>query len=818
MVNELLKSKFKVPAAALAVSGFALTGTSSFAQDAETNDRGPRTALDTIVVQAQKRTEDTQTVPVAITAVSGRALEQRFAQDFRDLTSAAPNVLLEPVGSFQNASSFFIRGTGSADIESAADPGIAVLIDGVYQARVSTAMVDFLDVSAVEILRGPQGTLFGRNAIGGAVLLRHNAPDVDEFGASGGLTVGQYGRLDVKAVANIPVVEGKAAFRVAFKSTNHDGYYTNVFGGQAEDTGATDRITLLPSFRFTNENLDIVLRGEYVQIRDDSYPTTPHNACRMDPALGNDGNDLVILLGSLQGGGENMRQYCAFDADDTSRAYTVNHDYTNGFGSNFDIWGITGEINYTIPDTGTITYIGNYRDVREDVHNDFDTTEFDLFATRRQQWHDQTSHELRFASEFSDFVDFVAGFYYFEQHYILEQDTYGAIVGGGAGVFGRSEQWHDQWSIFGQANWHFTDQLTLVTGVRYTEEGKDFLHCGVGFGDGATRSCPAAVTFNSDTDIGDGAGQNPGTNRWNNVSPKLALNYQATDNLFAYASWTRGFRSGGFNGRGNFPATAGPFDEEKADSWEVGVKWDGMDNTVRVNLTGFWTEFEDLQRTIIRPATGGGGGQETVTENAATARSRGFELEVNAVPTEGLTIGMSVGFLDATTLDWCADLNGPGVDSPAGFDACGDIVELSEGVFLEPFSLKNFPILRAPKWTFNLNASYEFAVGNNGFLTLSADYLRRSSMSLISSGFPPASQAGVDNYNGVNATAQRKSTDMLNLQATWEDADGRYNISFFWKNVTKETYINSGTYVAGLFNFAQRNVPRHWGFELGFNL
>src|SRR5210317_2028973 len=107
MVNELLKSKFKVPAAALAVSGFALAGTSSFAQDAETNDRGPRTALDTIVVQAQKRTEDTQTVPVAITAVSGRALEQRFAQDFRDLTSAAPNVLLEPVGSFQNASSFF---------------------------------------------------------------------------------------------------------------------------------------------------------------------------------------------------------------------------------------------------------------------------------------------------------------------------------------------------------------------------------------------------------------------------------------------------------------------------------------------------------------------------------------------------------------------------------------------------------------------------------------------------------------------------------------------------------------------------------------
>jgi iron complex outermembrane recepter protein len=417
VVNELLNTRFKTPVMALAVSGFALSSAGSFAQDAENEARAPRSGLETIVVQAQKRAEDTQTVPIAVTAVTGKALEQRFAQDFRDLTSAAPNVLLEPVGSFQNASSFFIRGAGSSDIESAADPGIAILVDGVYQARTSTALVDFVDVSAVEILRGPQGTLFGRNAIGGAVLLRHNPPDVDGFGADFAVTAGQYGRLDIKGMANLVLVEGKAAFRVAFKSTNLDGYYKNIFSGTPEDAGEIDRITVLPSFRFTNENLDVVIRGEYNRTRDDAYPTVAHNACLVDPAGGDEwfnllgGNDLVIAQTALNLGGEAARELCAFEADDTDRAYTINANDSWGDGSQFDVWGIGAEVNYSIPDVGTITYLGNYRDVHENVANDFDTTPLELFETVREQWHYQTSHELRFASEFSDTVDFVAGFY-----------------------------------------------------------------------------------------------------------------------------------------------------------------------------------------------------------------------------------------------------------------------------------------------------------------------------------------------------------------------------------------------------------------------
>lgn len=822
-------SKFSLPTMALAVSGIALSSGAALAQDGA-EVRAPRGALDEIVVQTEKRSASQQTVPVAVTAVTGKTLERKFAQDFRDLTSAAPNVLLEPVGSFQNASSFFIRGAGSADIESAADPGIAVFIDGVYQARTSTALVDFLDVEAVEILRGPQGTLFGRNAIGGAVLLRHVAPDTQEFNVKGSVLVGQFGRLDIKGVVNVPLIEDKLAARLAIKSTNSDGYHVNVPTG--EDAGGTDRITILPSLRFTDENLDVVIRGEYNRTRDDFYPTTPHNACRIDPAtnppdftLAN--NDLVIDFANLLAGGAAAAEFCANEVGG-GEDYEIYADNAHGRGSVFDIWGISADVDYDIADIGTITYVGNYRDVFEDVGNDFDTTNLDLFETVRVQDHWQTSHELRFASDFSDFVDFVSGFYYFKQHYVLQQNGFGALFAPTFQAFGRSEQWHEQWSVFGQANWHITDMFTLVTGVRYTEEDKDFLHCGVGFGIVATQTCDFTnkfVSFDSDTDIGDGlkpngVPQNAGTNSWSNVSPKIGINAHINDDLFAYASWTRGFRSGGFNGRGNTPQTAGPFDEERADSYEVGAKWEGFDDRLRMNLTLFWTEFNDLQRTVIRPAPGSAG-QETVTENAAKARSRGLELEVTAVPAQGLTIGGSLGYLDAQTIDWCADLNGPLVPTPAANAACGvetPLPSVAPGAVLQPFNFSGRNILRAPKWTLNINVAYEFAMGNSGFLTLSANYLRRTSMNLVAAGLPPGTLSGILNFDGVNTTVIRGGTNIVDLQATYEDIEGRYRISFFWKNVTKETYINSITAVAGLFNFAQRNVPRHWGVEIAFDM
>ena len=850
MQNEsVFLASLKKPALVLTVSAFALSANTAWAQDAENTAENaetpaaeeasqrlaPRTAIDTIATFAQKVEGDVQTTPVAQTVVSGEALRRQFAQDLRDVTGIAPNVSLEPVGAFQNASAFFIRGAGSADIESAADPGIAVIVDGVYQARTSTALSDFLDIEAVEILRGPQGTLFGRNSIGGAVLVRHNPPNVDEFQLRGSVLAGQYGRLDVKGIINVPIVEGKAALRLAVKSTNFDGFYTNAFND--EDYGTQDRITILPSFRFENENLDFTLRGEYARIRDGSNPNVPHNQCEIDPferipfnpnRTDGKSNDAVVDFVQSILGPEAATRFCAqpVSKDD----FTVDQDDFNGEGADFNIWGITAEVNYDINDIGTVTYIGNYRDVDEDIFNDFDTTPLNLFETRRIQRHWQTSHELRFSSDFSDFVQFVVGAYYFEQHYVLEQNLFG-LLGGGTNPFGpnesvsfgRSEQSHNQWALFGQAYWNVWEDLTLITGLRYTEEEKNFLHCGVGSGNPVTRTCPPNVpgiddaTFDSRTDIGPRPDFNPGTNQWSNLSPKIGLEYQLTDDIFTFASWTRGFRSGGFNGRGNTPATAGPFDEEKANSYEIGIKMDLLDDRLRLNLAAFWTEFSNLQRTIIRPAVGSGG-QETVTENAADARSRGIEAELTAVVAEGFTINGSVGFLDAQTLDWCADLNGPFDPIPPGREACGDPFPLPAGGELVPFQNAGLLILRAPKWTTRLNLVYELPVGDMGFLTFSGEWLYNSRQSLVSAGFPPGSDTGVTNYDGTVVAAVRPSAHLFNANVTWEDIEGRYRIAFFMKNITNEIYQQSGTYVAGVFNFRQPNEPRHWGIEVSFDL
>jgi iron complex outermembrane receptor protein len=841
----------------LAVSAVALTAGFAQAQDApaaaQEAQKGPRTQLDTVVTQATRVETSAQTTPVATTSVSGVQLERTFATDLRDLTSQAPNVNLEPVGAFQNASAFFIRGFGSADIESATDPGVGVFIDGVYQARTSTALSDLLDIGNVEILRGPQGTLFGRNTIVGAVIVNHNKPDTSEFDVKGKITVGNYGQIDVSGMVNVPLVTDKAALRLAVKSTNNDGYYFNAT--DSTKYGGTDRITVLPSLRFTpNENLDITLRGEVVRERDDSWGNTPYSQC---PGVGGVPNpadprfQLVPLIEYLTEGQAGLDKVCAQERGKND--FIVHADNTAGRGSDFDIWGLTGEVNYTIPDVGTFTYVGNYRDVHENVFNDFDTTDLPIFMTQREQWHRQTSHEIRFASDFSDKIDFVTGFYFFDQRYKMDQNTSGWLfdgnfnnallnalgvptgtnitfddLSGNARAFGRTVQSDKSWAVFANANWHFYDTLTLIAGIRYTWEKKHFESCApavvnVAFEDteigcALDPSLPGFNYFDSDTDIAADK-----TNKWTNVSPKVGLTWEATDDLFVYASWTRGFRSGGFNGRCGSQATCQPFNPETADSYEIGMKWDGLDNRLRVNLTGYWLNYKNQQVGIIRPSAGSGGGQETVTQNAGSARSRGVELEVNAVPAEGLNLWTSVGFLDAKYTDFCVDIDGPSpVDPGPASGSCdpdGAFSFVESGVtnYIFPTDNTSLALVRAPKWTVSAGFAYEVPVGDAGTLEFAADWHFQSKQNQASNGVPPGSTAGILNYNGVLVTPVRKSSNVFNASVTWREIEDRYRVSLFMKNITNEHYLQSLTAVAALFNFIQDNNPRTYGVELSFD-
>jgi iron complex outermembrane receptor protein len=847
---------FGKPLAFATVSAIALSASFAAAQDAPPAENqpaktGPRTQLETVVTSATRVETSAQTTPVATTSVSGVQLERTFATDLRDLTSQAPNVNLEPVGAFQNASAFFIRGFGSADIESANDPGVGVFIDGVYQARTSTALSDLLDISNVEILRGPQGTLFGRNTIVGAVLVSHAKPDTSEFDAKGKITAGNYGQIDVSGIINVPLVQDKAALRLAVKSTNNDGFYKNATDGT--NYGGTDRITLLPSIRFTpNDNLDIVLRGEVIRERDDSWGNTAYNTCKGNTFPAVAASQTVSFIEWVYEGQAGLDKVCAQNRGKND--FIVHADNTSGRGSDFDIWGLTGEVTYTAPELGTFTYVGNYRDVHENVFNDFDTTDLPIFMTQREQWHHQTSHEFRFASDFSDTIDFVVGAYYFNQKYTMYQDTFGwlfdpkfgsalgtaigqrlgAIPGNpattlnalnaNASGFGRTTQGDNSWAVFANANWHVWDTVTLTAGVRYNKEKKNIITCAPSpVNDGVNRLCNlnplVGNYFDSATDIDTAAGNK---NSWSNVSPKAGISWEATDDLFLYASWTRGFRSGGFNGRCGSTATCQPYDPETADSYEIGMKWDGLDSRLRVNLTGFWIDYANQQVAIIRSSSGSGGGQETVTDNAANARSKGIELEINTVPAEGLSLWGSLGFLKSGR-DFCVDIDGPSTVNPGPTSGSCDpdnaFSYLDNGVPFYIFPTQvDIPLVRAPKWTLAAGFAYEVPVGNAGSLEFAGDWRYQSKNNQAANGVPAGSIAGILNYNGVLVSPVRSSSNIFNASVTWREAEERYRISLFMKNITNEHYMQSLTAVATLFNFIQDNNPRTYGIEISFDL
>ena len=898
--NNKFSTPLKQAAAILAASTIAFSPGITFAADA---------VLEEIIVTATRRNESVQNVAIPITAVTGEMLERRFAQDLRDLSNSSPNVQLEPVGIFQNSASFSIRGQGSGDIESAADGKVGVYTDGVVSARVSTALSDMVDIKAVEIVRGPQGTLFGRNTVAGAVSILHNEPEMNKFNGKVSVQLGDFGRQDVKGVVNIPLVDDTLAARIAFKDTQHDGYWENSFNGK--DRGATDRLTILPSLKWSpNENLDVVLRGEWNETRDDSYMSQSAHYCRDDPfnlflGLPVD-NDLVITTQTLFNlivlgqdpvtAAAGAAEICGKPAESQSAnaEYTAPATEDRGQQSNADIWGITAQVDYNMPELGAITYIGNYREVEEDIIFGIDASFHDLFAGQRIQEHEQMSHEIRFASDFSDTFDFVVGAYYFEQAYTMKQESWGLlfapnVVLGPAlgfagdvsftspvtqGQAGFSNQTNDAWAVFTQGNWHVNDQLTLTVGGRYTSETKEFGHCAVGSGNplmsvgAGTNACnnvpahvvdftaplvagtptplyPLIPAIGFDSAGGAQAGCRPVLDptgaaitcnnklgelkeTWTDFTPMAGVTYQFTDDIMAFMTYAEGFTAGGFNGRAGSITTMGPFEPEKADNIEIGIKTSWLEDTLQVNINAFSTNVEDFQTAFIRPAPNGGG-QETIQSNLGSLKTKGFEIELRALPTERLTVWATLSNLDTEREGFCTDPDGPSGNDPLnaptqggpfsqGLAVCGPPERIDDSVgnfvgWLVPNDVGGLnPTSRSPDWTYSVGAAYEFNLNQWGSLTVAADWFYQDGQ--LIAGSRVSELEGVQQFNGDFISHFRDSSDIYNASVSWRSPTNRYQASFFMKNITDELYPQAYTNVGGLTEIRVPNIRKHWGFEM----
>ena len=696
-----------------------------------------------IIVTARKRAEPLQETPVAVTAIGGEVLERIQATDLSDLNGRAPNVTINTIGNFGSSVSVFIRGIGNGDPGSTVDPSVGIYVDGIYLPRTVNSSLDLFDVEQVEVLRGPQGTLFGRNTTAGAINYRTRRP-TGETGVRGRVTLGSFGQQDIRVAAETSLIEDVLAFKLAAFSQEFDGYFVNTFTGTSGnrapvDAGGSDTFSLRPTFLFTPaDNFELTIIGEYYRERSENLPTI--NISQPNQVL------------------QIFHNVPAFQPGEEVRHFAFN---IPGF-SNIEVFGITAEANWEIG-SGTLTSVSNYRETSDLNNNDTDGTTASLFETLRDTPHEQFSSELRYDWDVSDDLNILAGIYYFRQKFFLQRDTFLDITNTGTitNLVSQGGQTHKNYAAFVQLDYNLTDQLRISVGGRYTYEEKDFF---------SSLFRPAQLGVGPRINLND---------NWSNFGPKVGIDYQLNDDALLYGSYSRGFKSGGFSVRGATAGALGPFDEEQVDAFEIGIKADWFDNRLRTNLAVYYSGYTDLQRTIITPANDPNNPQQTITDNAASATVKGFELEISAVPVDGLSLDVAVGYNDASYDEFLADINNDGVATDNS----------------------DIALSRAPKWTLGMGGSYTVGLGNAGQLTFRGDWTYVDNQNLLANG---------------SAIGEIPSYNIMDASVKWDLPDDRFNVTVFVKNLNDEIYQTSITNVAALFNFNQISPPRRFGVEFGF--
>lgn len=562
-----------------------------------------------VVVTAQRREQKLQDVPLAVSAFGAEALADGKIESLTSLDGKIPNVVLAPVGAYPFASAFFIRGLGFADVESSFEPSVGVELDGVYLSRNVGAVQDFFDIGGVTILRGPQGTLYGRNTIGGVVSVQSRRPSFD-FGARAQATFGSNGRQELRAGVEGALIEDQLAGKFSFLTKTYDGYTKNFDG---RDMGAQDVTSMRGALLWTpTATFDATLIVDYTK----------------DKGTG-PGVENASLPGMvLPGFGEPA------DADGDPFLTHIGDDVF----SNLEAYGLALNANWDLGPV-TLTSITGYRNTQTDVQSDFDATPIPFMTVHRDETHDQFSQEFRLASNSDGPLTYVVGAYYMTQEYDIATGQFGLVFGGPtAGSTIYTSQKADSWAMFGQADYEVLPGLTLTAGGRYSKEEKTF----------TTQPLFSAIAKTFDASFDD-------------FSPKVAISYKWSDTLLTYAQYSRGFRAGGFNGRAGTFTAVGPYDSETVDSYEAGIKSDLFDRRLRLNAAVFTSNYKDMQQSVQQVIPGTNINQ-TLVANVGSAKISGFEAEATAVITNAFTVTASVGYLDAGFDEFMADLgDGKGV-------------------------------------------------------------------------------------------------------------------------------------------------------------
>ncbi len=795
----------------------------AFAQDAQVDTD---TGLSEIIVTATKRDSDLQTTPIAISAVDQTIIQQASANDIGDLSTFVPNFSAARITGF-NAASFAMRGVGQNNIIVYYEPSVLVTVDDFVVPSVQTQLLDTFDVQQVEVLRGPQGTLFGKNAIGGAVTVKTKRPDLDKFGAEVRGTYGSFKSASVNGAINVPIIDGKLALRLVGGYEYSDGYMRNgaCYGpvgtfltapyaptsakfigrsgcGDGSRVGGTDvynvRAKLLwePSDKF-----DALL--QYELLRDSSETPAPVNETPVNSA------SRFFLFDALNVGSRgNINSDPIKNAGVTNRSSALMR-MDQGHRVNVD--GIYLNMNLDLG-MGTLTSVSGWRSQRSRLPSTYtgqaptaaDGSVLSLFDATRDDNRKTWQQELRFASDLGGAFDFVAGAFYQRDNtdFCVNQLLGFLDLTGGPLPFGA---WNDtpyilcnaqkakSTAVFAEGTFKATDKLTITAGGRFTWERKTWRGrqqsfiptLGGGFDlslrlndtlDASVYKFPAGVVTVNASD--------------NEPTYRISAAYEATDDIFLYANYSHGFKGGGFNDQiggfapfgtdlAAFASAASATRPETADSYEFGLKSEFLDNRARFNITGFWVDYSNLQKQIVVPITvNGQPNQVTRFFNAASARVKGIEAEATVIPTQGLTLRGVLGYQDAAYRRYVTPI-------PSGYD------------------LSTAPLDRAPKLQWSLDGTYAVPVSDNWKVTINGN-VNHTGRNLFTQSIADAR----DN------TFLRAHT-LLNASITLAQADDRYWFRLVGKNLGDKRYETASQVVGGLWTFTLYGPPRYYGVEGG---
>ncbi|MCR9105484.1 MAG: TonB-dependent receptor [Gammaproteobacteria bacterium] len=710
--QRFIPLKLSPLAVAVALSGAALVSTGSQAQ--ESSARASSAMLEEVVVTARKREEGAQEVPLSVTAYNADQIDALKVRSLTNLSIGMPNVSLEDVGTTRGTANFSIRGLGINSSIPTIDPTVGVFQNGVYVGTNQGILFDMFDVASIEVLRGPQGTLFGRNVTGGAVLVNHKKPG-DEFEASlrYALETGDIGGYNSYYMGSVggPITDTLGGRIVAYYNDD-EGQFENDFTGN--DHGEIEQQMVRGTLVWEpTDTLEFVLRYEYGDVEGDGPAAQSHTN-----GTGVPGQPV-----------NNDRDSFDFSIDET------------GFQENETNF-ITGEVNWDVGfGDGTVTNIFGYRSYEATSLSDIDAQPVWLFHAPAWLETEQVSNELRYTGLFAEKANVTAGVYYYQNDldYHERRELLGSLtgnVGPALQLDGGGTQETTSFTAFAQVDYDLNESWTLTAGVNYSYEEKEAelaslienqnSPCNIVEG----PVCP--YDFVDDDD-------------WSNIAPKLGATYNIDDDSRVYTSWTRGYRSGGYNLR-NTSAANKPevFDEEEVNNYEVGYKSNHAWG--RLNAAVFYNEVSDMQRELNFPNEGAGTVQ--FIRNTADATIFGAEVDGVFPVTDNFVILASIGYIDAEYDEVSEDLNGDGVVDGAD---------------------KSLDLPRAPELTYSIGGTYDIEISNWGFMTARLNYAYRDEMAYTDS-----------NLGFIN------EVDMLDAGLDFQSNSGEWMFSLYGRNLLDE--------------------------------